>query len=84
MKYLHLSRNFTEHNAVLAGLNQSRGLYVTVLDDDGQNPPHEVLRMYQTIKQGNYDTVYGFYQEKKHHWCRNVGSRFNDKMANLM
>lgn len=82
--YLHLSKNFSEHNAVLAGLNQSRGAYIAVLDDDGQNPPAEVLRLYTAIVQGNYDTVYGFYREKKHHWFRNLGSRFNDKMANLM
>src|SRR5262245_40314491 len=42
---LHLSRNFGEHSAVLAGLSHSRGEAVAVLDDDGQNPPEEVARM---------------------------------------
>jgi undecaprenyl-phosphate 4-deoxy-4-formamido-L-arabinose transferase len=82
--FLQLSRNFSEHNAVLAGLNQSRGQYVAVLDDDGQNPPAEVIRMYEAIKTGDFDTVYGFYKEKKHHWFRNLGSRFNDAVANVM
>lgn len=82
--FLQLSRNFSEHNAVLAGLNQSRGNYIAVLDDDGQNPPAEIIRMYEAIKTGNFDTVYGFYKEKKHHWFRNLGSRFNDAVANVM
>ena len=84
VQYVHLAKNFSEHNAVLAGLNLSRGEYVAVLDDDGQNPPAEVLRLYEEIQRGSYDTVYGFYRQKKHHWFRNLGSRFNDKMANIM
>ena len=35
--FVHLSRNFGEHNAVLAGFKQARGRYIAVLDDDGQN-----------------------------------------------
>ncbi|MCX6129092.1 MAG: glycosyltransferase family 2 protein [Proteobacteria bacterium] len=84
IKFLQLSRNFSEHNAVLAGLNQSRGNFVAVLDDDGQNPPFEILRLYEAIKIGKHDTVYGFYRDKKHHWFRNLGSKFNDAVANVM
>src|SRR3954471_9922009 len=36
---VQLSRNFGEHNAVLAGLSYARGEYTAVVDDDGQNPP---------------------------------------------
>lgn len=82
--FVHLSRNFGEHSAVLAGLNQTTGDYVAVLDDDGQNPPEEVLRMLQEAKHKNLDVVYGHYIEKKHSWFRNLGSRFNDRMATLM
>lgn len=81
---LQLSRNFGEHNAVLAGLSYARGDYVAVLDDDGQNPPEEVVRMLAELKRGNYDVVYGHYIEKKHSWFRNLGSRFNDRIATLM
>ena len=81
---VHLSRNFGEHNAVLAGLSYSRGQYVAVLDDDGQNPPEEVMPMLQELKRKGYDVVYGHYIEKKHSWFRNAGSRFNDRIATLM
>ena len=80
----NLSRNFGEHNAVLAGLNYSRGQYVAVLDDDGQNPPEEVMSMLQELKRKRYDVIYGHYIEKQHSWFRNAGSWFNDRIATLM
>jgi glycosyltransferase involved in cell wall biosynthesis len=82
--FVHLSRNFGEHSAVLAGFTHARGRYVAVLDDDGQNPPEEVVRMLDELKRKNYDVVYGHYIEKKHSWFRNLGSRFNDRIATLM
>jgi undecaprenyl-phosphate 4-deoxy-4-formamido-L-arabinose transferase len=82
--FVHLSRNFGEHSAVLAGFTQARGRYVAVLDDDGQNPPEEVVRMLDELKRKNYDVVYGHYIEKKHSRFRNLGSRFNDRIATLM
>src|ERR1043166_784809 len=82
--FVHLSRNFGEHNAVLAGFMQSRGRYVAVLDDDGQNPPEEVKRMLEDLKHKNYDVVYGHYIEKKHSAFRNFGSWFNDRIATIM
>jgi glycosyltransferase involved in cell wall biosynthesis len=82
--FVHLSRNFGEHNAVLAGFKQARGRYIAVLDDDGQNPPEEVIRMLDELKRKKHDVVYGHYIEKKHSWFRNLGSRFNDLIATLM
>jgi len=54
------------------------------MDDDGQNPPEEVVRMLDELKRKNYDVIYGHYIEKKHSWFRNAGSRFNDLIATLM
>ncbi len=82
--FVHLSRNFGEHSAVLAGLTQAHGGYVAVMDDDGQNPPEEVVRMLDELKRKNYDVIYGHYIEKKHSWFRNAGSRFNNLIATLM
>jgi undecaprenyl-phosphate 4-deoxy-4-formamido-L-arabinose transferase len=82
--YVHLARNFGEHNAVLAGLNHAIGDYVAVLDDDGQNPPEDVRRLYDEIRAKNHDVVFGRYRVKRHGWFRNFGSWFNDRMANFM
>src|SRR5215813_11815840 len=82
--FVHLSRNFGEHSAVLAGLSHARGQYVAVLDDDGQNPPEEIMRMLQELERKNFDVVYGHYIEKKHSRFRNAGSWFNDRVATFL
>jgi undecaprenyl-phosphate 4-deoxy-4-formamido-L-arabinose transferase len=84
LRFVHLARNFGEHNAVLAGLNHSSGAYVAVLDDDGQNPPAEVRALYQEITSKGHDVVYGRYREKHHGVLRNLASRFNDQVANWL
>lgn len=78
---VQLNRNFGEHNAVLAGLQRSTGRFVGLLDDDGQNPPQELLRLFEHLKSSGVDVVYGRYRSKQHSWFRNLGSWFNDCAA---
>jgi undecaprenyl-phosphate 4-deoxy-4-formamido-L-arabinose transferase len=80
VRYYRLSKNFGEHNAVLCGLSHATGEAVAIIDDDFQNPPEEVAALVETLETG-YDCVYSFYDDKKHHWFRNLGSHFNDRMA---
>lgn len=80
VKFLNLSRNFSEHNAVMAGLNHATGDYVVIMDDDFQNPPAEVAKLVDEIQKG-YDVVFSYYAAKRHHFLRNVGSRINDWFA---
>ena len=82
--FVHLARNFGEHNAVLAGLNQAQGQFVAVLDDDGQNPPDEVRKLYAAAREENRDVVYGNYRVKHHSIFRNLGSAFNDRLATTL
>ncbi len=82
--YLRLARNFGEHNAVMAGLRHATGDYAVIMDDDFQNPPGEVISLVQEAERGDFDVVYSYYEEKKHHWLRNVGSTFNGWVAHFM
>ena len=82
--YINLSKNFGEHNAVMAGLRHARGDYVIIMDDDFQNPPEEVTRLIEYACTHGYDIVYSRYPRKQHHWFRNFGSRLNDRVANFM
>ena len=68
---LSLSRNFGEHNAVMAGLARARGAYAITMDDDLQNPPSEVKRLFEHARDGDYDAVYTYYAEKQHAAWRN-------------
>jgi glycosyltransferase involved in cell wall biosynthesis len=81
---VNLTRNFGEHNAVMAGLTQARGAYVITMDDDLQNPPEEVVRLWQYALHNNFDVVYTYYSEKHHSAWRNLGSRFANWCADML
>ena len=84
MTLVDLSRNFGEHNAVMAGLRVARGDYIITMDDDGQNPPAEMVRLYHFARESGKDVVYTHYAEKYHARWRNLGSRFANRMADLL
>jgi glycosyltransferase involved in cell wall biosynthesis len=74
VEFVSLRRNFGEFNAVLCGLNQARGQYIVIIDDDFQNPPEAILTFVDAAEAGQYDVVYSRYGQKQHHWFRNLGS----------
>ncbi len=47
-----LNRNYGQHAAVFAGLEQSKGRIVVTLDADLQNPPEEIPRLVAEIDRG--------------------------------
>ncbi len=82
---LDLSRNFGEHNAVMAGYEASSGAYIINIDDDFQNPPSEVLKVLDFARTNpRFDIIYTKYQRKQHNFFRNLGSKFNDRMATIL
>lgn len=81
LSVVNLSRNYGEHNAVMAGLSHIRGAYVICMDDDLQNPPEEVVRLWRHTRDNDFDVVYTYYAEKQHEAWRNLGSRFTNWCA---
>jgi undecaprenyl-phosphate 4-deoxy-4-formamido-L-arabinose transferase len=81
---ISLSRNYGEHNAVMAGLHQARGAHVITMDDDLQNPPEEVVRLLEHAQRSGRDVVYTFYETKEHAAWRNWGSRFTNRVADFL
>src|SRR5688500_5146887 len=77
------SRNFGEHNAVLTGWRHARGIHIVNLDDDGQNPPAEAVRLWEHALATGLDVVFGHYEVKQHSLFRNLGSRLTNRMTDL-
>ena len=77
---ISLRRNFGEFNAVMCGLNHAKGQYCVMIDDDFQNPPSEIIKLLTTAQINHFDVVYAQYEQKKHHFFRNLGS----SLLNLM
>jgi glycosyltransferase involved in cell wall biosynthesis len=82
--YIEHARNYGEHNAVMTGLRRARGDYVITMDDDLQNPPEEVISLYDHSRIGSWDVVYTRYAVKQHAAWRNLGSRFANAVADRL
>jgi undecaprenyl-phosphate 4-deoxy-4-formamido-L-arabinose transferase len=81
---IDLSRNYGEHNAVMAGLRQTRGAHVITMDDDLQNPPEELERLLAFAQESGREVVYTYYDEKQHARWRNLGSQFTNWVAGFV
>jgi glycosyltransferase involved in cell wall biosynthesis len=55
VRYISFSRNFGKESGMYAGLQNSKGDYVVVMDADLQHPPAFLPEMYSYVKDGEYD-----------------------------
>ena len=57
--YISFSRNFGKESAMLAGLRESKGDYVAILDADMQDPPELLLQMLEILETEDceYDVI---------------------------
>ena len=69
-----LSRNFGQHNALLAGIRAARHSVVVTMDDDLQHPPEEIGSLLAALLSGN-DVVYGAPANRQHGFYRDVASK---------
>lgn len=77
---INLRRNTGQHNAIMAGLNNIRGDFVVMMDDDLQHPPHALGDMVRALESG-YDVCYTRYVNRQHAAWKQWGSHFNDWVA---
>jgi glycosyltransferase involved in cell wall biosynthesis len=57
VRYISFSRNFGKEAGMFAGLENSTGDYVAIMDADMQDPPEMIIEMYYSIKNEGYDCV---------------------------
>ena len=57
VRFISFSRNFGKEAAMYAGLKESTGDYVAIMDADLQDPPDLLPEMYETVSGGEYDCV---------------------------
>lgn len=55
VRYISFSRNFGKESGIYAGLKNSKGDYVVVMDADLQHPPAFLPEMYNYVKDGEFD-----------------------------
>jgi glycosyltransferase involved in cell wall biosynthesis len=59
VQVLHLSRNYGQTAALMAGIQNSTGAVVIPMDGDGQNDPADIPRLLTKLEEG-YDVVSGW------------------------
>ena len=57
VRFISFSRNFGKESAMYAGLKESTGDYVAIMDADLQDPPDLLKEMYDTLLTKEYDCV---------------------------
>lgn len=82
--FVDMARNYGEHAAVLEGYRNARGKYIVNLDDDLQNPIEEALRIVDQMRNSRDDVIYTWFDQKKHHPARNLGSWFTNQAASFL
>lgn len=64
VKYIDFSRNFGHQIAVSAGINNTLGQAVVIIDADLQDPPELILELYQKYTEG-FEVVYAKRRSRK-------------------
>lgn len=75
---INLMCNYGQHNALLCGIRKSNNSVVVTMDDDLQNPPEEIPKLLEKLKDG-YDVVYGTPRKEQHGIWRDISSRISKK-----
>ena len=75
VRVVQFTRNFGQQAAVLAGFRLSRGEIVVQIDSDLQNPPEEIPKLLEILKEG-YDLVTTVSKKRKDEFWRVAGSKF--------
>lgn len=83
VKCIRLAKNFGQHAALMAGFHYAVGDIIISLDDDGQTPADEAMKLVAKINEG-YDVVFARYKQNMEIPFRRFGSWMNQKMAEYM
>jgi len=78
-----LSRNFGQHAAISAGLHESRGDYVVVIDCDLQEDPRYIAALLEEARKG-FDIVYARRESRSHSRFKNLGALFFNTAFNWL
>lgn len=65
IKIINLSRNFGKEAAMYAGLVESKGEYVVIMDADLQDPPYLLKDMVDILDKQDYDSVATYRVDRK-------------------
>lgn len=75
IKGIKLHRNSGQHKALLCGIQNAEGKWISTIDDDLQFAPEDIPVLIRQAQENNADLVYGLIDDRKHSTVRNVGRK---------
>ncbi|MEV6152801.1 glycosyltransferase family 2 protein [Nonomuraea sp. NPDC052129] len=75
VRAIHLSRNYGQHNALIAGIREAAFEVVVTMDDDLQHPPEQIPLLLAALEGDRLDLVYGVSYREEHGFLRSFASR---------
>ena len=83
IKGINLSKNFGQHNAIMAGLGECRGETVITMDDDLQHSPLSIKNLLNEINKG-FDVCYTQYLNRQHSLWKKFVSWLNNLVSSYL
>ncbi len=83
VRLIRLSRNFGQHHAITAGIAESSGRWVAVMDCDLQDEPEQLARLYEKAREGN-DVVLARRTRRRGPWPRRVAGHSYYRVRNRL
>lgn len=83
IKGYKLSRNFGQHAAIKAGIEQANGNCCIVIDCDLQDDPKYIHPIYTKYKEG-FDIIYTYKKKRKHSFFKNLTARVFNVFFNFL
>jgi glycosyltransferase involved in cell wall biosynthesis len=84
VKGISFSKNYGQHQAIKAGVNCSKGRWITVMDCDLQDCPEDIPLMYQYALDNQFDMVIGQRSLRKDHFLTRFWASFFYKIYNQL
>lgn len=80
LRILRHRRNLGESAASTSGMAAARGQLLVTMDADGQNDPHDIPRMIETLEKGPFDCVCGVRRKRMDSARKRVASRLANRI----
>lgn len=78
-----LQKNFGQHNALLCGVNLANSNYIVTIDDDLEQNPEDIEKLYNLIRLENYDLVYAIPMNIKKNLLRTIVTKIYKKISRI-
>lgn len=84
IKIINFRKNFGQTSAMDAGIKESKGDLIVMMDGDGQNDPSDISKMIEKMKSDNLDVVSGWRKKRKDPFFKKFSSNLAAKLRKFL